>query len=181
MWGSEKKKTNMRCPQVIWKVLKEKEEEGEKRRRRRITCVHSVFQKKTKKKKKLWKWWKRKKKKKKEKKKKKKLKIVCVLAAVISIDGMCDCSLQTGGARPLGIMFREQVRRAKAASCVRERARTVRVRGCAEFIERVPLSLLLLLLLPPSLLLLLPSPPAQAAAAWVVPLSLHFGELLLSS
>lgn len=26
-----------------------------------------------------------------------------------------------------------------------------------------------------------PLPPAQAAAAWVVPLSLHFGELLLSS
>uniref|UniRef100_A0A3Q4HDH2 Patched 2 n=1 Tax=Neolamprologus brichardi TaxID=32507 RepID=A0A3Q4HDH2_NEOBR len=49
------------------------------------------------------------------------------------------------------------------------------MRGRAQFIERVPLSLPLL----PTVLL--PLPPAQAAAAWVVPLSLHFGELLLSS
>lgn len=62
--------------------------------------------------------------------------------------------------------------------CARTHARAgvcVCMRGRAQFIERVPLSLPLL----PTVLL--PLPPAQAAAAWVVPLSLHFGELLLSS
>lgn len=84
----------------------------------------------------------------------------CMPVALTSIDGMCKLEGHWE--------WVDELERDVHVGRARERAR-------AEFIERVPLSV------PPSLAHSSLLPPSQAAAAWVVPLSLHFGELLLSS